>query len=168
MGSVLTFFLLAGVYLALSGSLVTSNLIAAALIALGIMLLLRMGQRPERIQTLPRVLWTLLRYLGMLLADMVSSGIQVARIVLDPKLPIQPAILKIPCEEQSDLISALSAHAINLTPGELVVAIDEQGGMYTHCLDMSLSVAQRIELLRQHRAMLKTILGESSEPREAP
>ena len=50
----------------------------------------------------------------------------------------------------------------------LVVAIDEQGGMYTHCLDMSLSVAQRVELLRQHRTMLKTILGESSEPREAP
>lgn len=69
--------------------------------------------------------------------DVIRGGISTARIVLDPKLPINPGIIAIPSGSKSDLGTALSAHAITLSPGELVVAIDDEGVMYTHCLDVT-------------------------------
>jgi len=75
------------------------------------------------------------RYVLTLGYDMVVSGVQVARIVLSPSLPIRPGIVAIPAETNTDLGIALSAHAVSLTPGELVVEIDDDHMMYTHCLD---------------------------------
>ncbi len=63
------------------------------------------------------------------------SGIQTARLVLSPSLPIKPGVLRIPSDTETDLGAALSAHAITLTPGEMVVEMDSDNVMYTHALD---------------------------------
>ncbi|MDH3881664.1 MAG: Na+/H+ antiporter subunit E, partial [Desulfobacteraceae bacterium] len=76
-----------------------------------------------------------MRYLVKLVYDVIDSGIQVARIVMDPALPIKPGIVSIPSDCESEMGTALSAHAITLAPGEMVVEMDEKGVMYTSCLD---------------------------------
>jgi multicomponent Na+:H+ antiporter subunit E len=76
------------------------------------------------------------RYLFVVASDVVKGGIATARIVLDPKLPLNSGIIAIPSGSRSELGTALSAHAITLSPGEMVVAIDDQGVMYTHCLNV--------------------------------
>ena len=45
--------------------------------------------------------------------------------------------------EIQNMATALSAHAVSLTPGELVVEIDDEGVMYTHCLDASRAAIPR-------------------------
>ncbi len=72
-------------------------------------------------------LWALARYAGLLALDIVRSGIGVAAIVLNPRLPIRPGILAIPSECESELGVALSSHALSVTPGELVVGVDDEG-----------------------------------------
>jgi len=125
------------VYLALTGNLAPANLVMGVLVSLGVSALLpKMGLPAFSFQRLPGFLWATVRYLFVVASDVVKGGIATARIVLDPKLPLNSGIIAIPSGSRSELGTALSAHAITLSPGEMVVAIDDQGVMYTHCLNV--------------------------------
>jgi multicomponent Na+:H+ antiporter subunit E len=101
----------------------------------------------------------LLRYVALAFYDLVVNGLQVARLVIDPRVPVRPGILAIPTETVSDLGTALSAHAITLAPGELVLEIDEEGVMYTHVLDAADADAHLREAQRLRRDLLSRILS---------
>jgi multicomponent Na+:H+ antiporter subunit E len=123
------------VYLELSSNFELSNIIVGLIIVPGIVKLIRPRRLPTDWRRLPSSVFALVRYLVKLVYDVTASGIQVARIVLDPALPIKPGIVSIPSDCESEMATALSAHAITLAPGEMVVEIDEKGVMYTSCLD---------------------------------
>lgn len=126
------------VYLALTGNLAPANLVIGALIALGIAALFPGTDGPSLAwKRLPVFLWSLLRYVFVVILDILKGGISTARIVLDPKLPINPGIIAIPSNSKTELGAALSAHAISISPGELVVAMDDEGMLYVHCLDLA-------------------------------
>ena len=145
------------VYLALSGNLELPNLLAGLVIAWLVTALLRPRPRDIPLRRLPQALYAVLRYFLLLIYDLVISGFQVARIVLDPDLPISPGIIAIPTETQSEPAVALSAHAISVTPGELVIEIDEQGVMYTHTLDATQKSAQIQEAQQVRETLLEKI-----------
>jgi multicomponent Na+:H+ antiporter subunit E len=126
------------VYLALTGNLELSNLVVGMIVALIVSLLLPKGELPPfSLKRIPGFLAAGIGYMWTVAIDVIRGGISTARIVLDPKLPINPGIIAIPSGSKSELGTALSAHAITLSPGELVVAIDDEGVMYTHCLDVT-------------------------------
>jgi multicomponent Na+:H+ antiporter subunit E len=144
-------------YLLLSGNLELLNLVAGLWVAWGMTALLRPQPRKIALRRLPGALAASLRYLFLLAYDLVTSGLQVARIVLDPALPISPGIVAIPTDCQSDLAKALSAHAVSVAPGELVIEIDEQGVMYTHCLDATHKSAYIKEAQQVREDLLRKI-----------
>jgi len=123
------------VYLELSSNFELSNIIVGLMIVTGIVKLIRPRRLPTDLRRLPSSVFALMRYLVKLVYDVIDSGIQVARIVMDPALPIKPGIVSISSECESEMGTALSAHAITLAPGEMVVEMDEKGVMYTSCLD---------------------------------
>lgn len=125
------------VYLALTGNAEPANLAVGVLVAVGISLLRpKMNLPLITLKRLPQFLWAGIRYLVVVVWDVVRGGISTARIVLDPSLPLNPGIIAIPSGTRSELGTALSAHSITLSPGEMVVAIDDEGIMYTHCLNV--------------------------------
>lgn len=144
-------------YLALTSNLAWNNLVVGLLLAAGLSGLLRPSLKPFPWRRLPGALLATFRYLLALLIDLITSGIQVARIVLDPRLPIQPGVVAIPSGCKSELATALSAHAISLTPGELVVEIDDNGVMYTHCLDATRAADYVAEAQQMRRELLEKI-----------
>ncbi len=118
-----------------------------------------------RLRSAPKQLYNLLVYVVFLASEVLFSGLKVARIVLMPSLPIQPGISKINTQDASEdeLISAISAHGITITPGELVVDFEETSEdgllMIVHSLNIETSAQnldddQRIRLKR-----VKGILG---------
>jgi len=123
------------VYLELSSNFELSNIIVGLMIVTGITKLIRPQHFSIDWHRLPSSVSALVLYLVILVYDVIASGIQVARIVLDPALPIKPGIVAIPSQCDSEMGTALSAHAITLAPGEMVVEMDEKGVMYTSCLD---------------------------------
>jgi multicomponent Na+:H+ antiporter subunit E len=157
----LAVFSLAFVYVALSANPSGFNIALGLFMAAGIALLLRpgrrLGWRALEWRRLPSAVFALLIYTGILFRDLFVSGFQVARIVLDPRMPIRPGILAIPsgCDDETE--TALSAHAITLTPGELVVEIDDQGVMFTHCLDLPKSERLLPGTQKRRRLMLDRI-----------
>ena len=129
--------LLTAVYLALTANLQLSNILVGLLLSSLILTAASSCHaRGELALIGPRPTWAICYVISFSwLYDLIVSGIQVARIVLDPKLPIQQGIIAIPTNCESETAQALSAHAITLTPGELVVEMGEEGVMYTHVLD---------------------------------
>lgn len=151
------------VYLALTSNLEVSNLVVGLLATTGITLLVRPRLQAETDwRRLPAAMLAFGRYLLTLLWDLIRSGVQVARLVLTPGVSLQQGIIAIPAETSSSLGRALSAHAITVTPGEMVVEMDEEGTMYTHCLDAT-AAETAVAHQRQRRAMLERILGAKDD-----
>ena len=146
-------------YLALTANLEVLNVVAGLVIATLVVLLIRPQPRKVSWRHAPRVVLALGRYIVVLIYDLVVSGIQVTRIVADPSLPIKPGIIAIPSRCRSEMASALSAHAITLTPGESVVEMSEDGVMYTHCLD----AARAEEVVEQAQTMRADLLEKIFE-----
>lgn len=144
-------------YLGLTANFELSNLILGSLIAGGITALVRSEPGSINIRRAMIFLWSFLQYLAILAYDLVKSGIIAARIVISPSLPIRPGIVAIPTEVRGDWAIALNAHALTLTPGEMVVEVDEQGVMYTHCLDATHAEEYILEAQKLRQKLLRNI-----------
>lgn len=73
------------------------------------------------------------RYWAWLLWEIVKSNVAVARIVLDPRLPISPCLITVDARDVPLVGQATLANSITLTPGTLSVDIDH-GRIEVHCL----------------------------------
>jgi multicomponent Na+:H+ antiporter subunit E len=127
--------LLTIVYLALTANFQLSNIFIGLLLGLGVMILLSRAGSTMAWQFSPGGVASLVRYVFVLIVDLAGSGIQVARIVLNPRLPIDQGNVAIPTTCETPVAQALSAHAITVTPGEMVVEMSPEGTMYTHVLN---------------------------------
>ena len=143
------------VYLALTQSLQPSNIVVGLLIGLAVSALIKPTDGIP-LAKLPGAVIALAVYIMRLLIDIVKSGITVSGYILDPKLPIKPGIVGIKSHSNNDAITAISAHGITITPGEMVIEIGADGTMYTHCLNAEASgqssddaQAGRIKLLEK-------------------
>ncbi|MTI95594.1 MAG: cation transporter [Firmicutes bacterium] len=63
-------------------------------------------------------------YSFSLLWQIVLANLQLARIVLDPKLPVQPGLVTFNPGLKTDLAKTLLANSITLTPGTLTIAVE--------------------------------------------
>lgn len=72
--------------------------------------------------------FALLRYGLWLFWAVVQANFQVARVVLDPRMPIDPKLLRFRVGYASRVAQVLLAHSITLTPG--TVTIDLEDGRY--------------------------------------
>ncbi len=65
------------------------------------------------------------KFTGVLLVEIVKANIDVAKIVLNPKLPIEPEFIRVPTSIQNDVNKVIFGNSVTLTPGTLTVDIDE-------------------------------------------
>jgi multicomponent Na+:H+ antiporter subunit E len=147
------------IYLALTGNFQLVNILFGFLLGFGISLLVRPEGLAITWRKLPLALLSALRYLGILFLDMLKSGFQVGRIILSPRLPINPGIITIEADCQSELNTALTAHNLTLTPGELVIEMDNHGELFVHCLDVN----QSERYIRDIRSIRKNLLNKIFE-----
>ena len=151
--------LLTAVYIALTANLQPSNILFGFLISAGIMFVLRQAGLRTTIK------WrfsaagivAFFRYVVILVYDLMISGVQVARLVLTPGLPIRQGDIAIPTNCDTEVAQALSAHAITVTPGEMVIEIGADGTMYTHVLDATHAEEDVIRAQKMREEMLGKI-----------
>jgi multicomponent Na+:H+ antiporter subunit E len=144
-------------YLALTANLEASNLVLGLLIAGGLTLLMQPRRGRFNLRRLPRAVLAVGQYALIVVYDAIKSGLAMARIILDPALPIKPGIIAIPSGCSSELATALSAHSITLAPGEMVIEISEDGVMYTHTMDVTHAAEYVADAQRLRRELLGDI-----------
>lgn len=77
--------------------------------------------------------WRIVLYWFWLALEIVKSNIDVARRILDPKLPIHPVLIRLQASQKSELGLVIYANSITLTPGTVSVQV-EAGEILVHAI----------------------------------
>lgn len=130
---VLTFILWMVIWLLWSG------LYKPLLITLGVLSCLftlflahRMGFFNREVFSL-HLIYRLIPFWGWLAVELVKSNLQVARIVLSPKMPISPTVVQLTALTKNPVLEAILGNSITLTPGTVTLD-DHEGELLVHCL----------------------------------
>jgi multicomponent Na+:H+ antiporter subunit E len=108
-------------WLALSGSVAPLHL------ALGVLSSAAVAWMNRDLVTAGPAARTVSRFLGYLpwlLKEIVVANLQVVRIVLDPRLPVDPVVVRFDTMLASDLARTTFANSITLTPGTVTLDVD--------------------------------------------
>lgn len=122
---ILMFIMLLAFWLILSPAItieaiITGSIAVAFVVAFSRDLILTKDESP--LYSIKKI-FLLLSYIPVLVLEIIKSGIDVAKIVLNPKMPISPGFTKIKVPLQMDFTKVLFANSVTLTPGTLTVDI---------------------------------------------
>jgi multicomponent Na+:H+ antiporter subunit E len=81
-------------------------------------------------------------YLFYFIWQMIKSNIDVAKRVINPKLPINPGIVKVKTKLKSRSGKLALANSITLTPGTLTVDVVDQD-LYIHWIDVKFTDVEK-------------------------
>jgi multicomponent Na+:H+ antiporter subunit E len=84
---------------------------------------------------IPKLLLFIVLYIPILIIELIKANLDVAKRVLNPKLPIRPGIVKVPTEIKSDIGKLVLANSITLTPGTISIDADSEN-VYIHWIDV--------------------------------
>lgn len=133
MTRIATALLLGVFWIAITGSVSPGNLLLGILVGYACIALVRGSTSPQIGR--PRI--GRLTVLGLVfLYEIVASAWRVAKLVLRPRIDIQPVIIGYPLSVTSDFQIMLLANMVTLTPGTLSVDVSEdRGTLYIHAID---------------------------------
>lgn len=77
-------------------------------------------------------------YWAWLAKEIVKANIDVARRILDPKLPISPTLVRVKTSQKSELGQVIYANSITLTPGTVSILVSE-GSILVHAVARELA-----------------------------
>ena len=75
----------------------------------------------------------MIKYFPWLLWEIIKSNVEVARIIISPRMEIQPHIFTVEASQSSELGNVVYSHSITLTPGTVTVDVAD-GEMSVHAL----------------------------------
>lgn len=116
--------------------------------------------RGEGLRGVLRSAVLLVRYLVWLIWNVFWANLQVARIILDPRLPIDPRLIVFRTRLGSPVARTLVANTITLTPGTVTVELDEDEYL-VHSLAPRSAEAVRSAALQN---VIAALFGEPPEP----
>lgn len=123
------------VWLLLNNTVAPGHLVLGAFLALVIPLLTSGMQDPQ--PSLHKPLTTI-RYILMVLGDIVVANFEVALLVLGPAKNLNPAFIAIPLDIEHELPITLLASTVSLTPGTVSAEISEdKKWLYVHVLNLT-------------------------------
>ena len=119
-----TFLVLFAFWLLLSGFFTAFLMVAGAVSALAVVLFGRRMDIADHeghpVHLAPRAL---LIYWPWLIREIVKSAWQVSTVILQPRLPISPTLVRIPITQKTDVGRTVLANSITLTPGTISVEV---------------------------------------------
>lgn len=79
----------------------------------------------ERPKITIRNIFRFVRYMVFLIFSIIEANIDVAKIVLSPKMPITPTLVEFKVNLKKDLSKVIFANSITLTPGTLTIDLED-------------------------------------------
>lgn len=119
--------------------LLLNNSLAPGQILLGLLLgwaipLFTLSFWPERVRI--RRPFTLLRFIGVVLFDILLANLKVARLILGRPRNLHPAFMVVPLDIRHELAISVLANTICLTPGTVSARLSEdRQSLLVHALD---------------------------------
>ena len=82
--------------------------------------------------------WRAIGYWVWLIKEIIKSNIDVAKRILDPKLPIDPVLITVKASQPSELGQVVYANSITLTPGTVSIRVNDNT-ILVHALSTGLA-----------------------------
>ena len=141
-GTILQFFILFGLWLLLSGKYDWFHIslgVASAFIVTVIQLRInKYLYYQKKIAHEHSLSWSrLLLYIPWLLWQIILSSLQVAYVVLHPRMPINPSLLRFKTKLPNIAARVILGNSITLTPGTLTINISEDEFLVHALMDVS-------------------------------
>lgn len=152
---------MAVVWMIVTSSLTPGSFLVGFALGFAILFMLKVENLQVNYRRLPDQIIAFGIYTVTLLRDIWNCSVDVAKRVLNPNMPLNPGIIRVPTQDpdESDFTAAFSAHGITITPGELVVDFDGSHTMYVHCLDVEASSAGATAAQAKRLKLLRRIIG---------
>lgn len=138
------------VWLLLVSSLSVGQLLLGAVLAISIPLFTyRFWDTQPRI----RRPWLLIRFILIVMLDIVTSSVQVAWLIINPKRHMRPVFVEYPLTLKEPFTITLLANTISLTPGTVTTNVRlDKASLLIHALDAS-NPEEVIEQIRERYEM---------------
>lgn len=105
-----------------------------------------------------------LRFLLLVLWDILIANVQVAILIMGPRQKLSPAFMRIPLDLKQDFTITLLANTISLTPGTVTVDLQmEEGYLLVHGLNVD-DIDQAIAGIKQRYEQPLKEIFECSNP----
>ena len=128
-------FILAFIWIFLSGSYTLNNLLLGFILGLGCVYLF-MRILPGRFYFIK--IYKILKLAVVFFVELLKANIDVLKIVLQPKLKNEPGFFVYHTDLKTDWQIVLLSNLITLTPGTVVLGIsDDRKKIYIHSIDFS-------------------------------
>jgi multicomponent K+:H+ antiporter subunit E len=102
---------------------------------------------------------TWLKMLMVFAREVIIANLQVAWLVIQPRLRIQPAAIRLPLDIHDDVAITALANMITLTPGTWTIDVaPDRSALYIHCLSAPDVEAVKRQIKEQFEAPLKVAL----------
>lgn len=100
----------------------------------------------------------LVRFLGMVVVDILIANFQVARLTLGPVKKLRPAFIEVPIDLDNELAISVLVSVVSLTPGSLAADLSlDRRTLLVHGLDVPDPQAMIDEVKQRYEAPLKEI-----------
>ena len=134
----------------------------------------RFTPAPESVSWLLRTLVRFALYLPWLAYEVVAANVHVTWLVLHPRLPIDPSLVRFDTSLGSERGQVLLAQSITLTPG--TVTVDASDGVFVvHCRSRRSrdglaegSIQRKIASVFEETAPAAIVLSDIEEPDQVP
>jgi multicomponent K+:H+ antiporter subunit E len=137
------------VWLLLNNTVAPGHLVLGAFLAIAIPLLTSGMQDPQPSFRKPL---SSIRYVFMVIGDIIVANFEVALLVIGPSRKLNPAFVAVPIEIKHELPITILASTVSLTPGTVSAEISEdKQWLYVHVLNLTnkdeliTSIKQRYE-----------------------
>ena len=114
---------------------------------------------PSRFSWLAATIFRLAIYFPLLLWEIALANVHVARLVLDPRMPISPSLVEFESPLRTEASNAVLANSITLTPGTVTVDMSAHR-FIVHCISETSRQGIQDGTLLKHVAR---VYGESVE-----
>ena len=145
------------VWLLLNNSISAGHMVLAVFFAITIPLLVN-SMRDEH----PKILkpWLAIRYILMVLKDIVTANVEVALLIIGPIKKLKPGFVAIPINIDSDLGITILASTVSLTPGTVSAEVSEdKAWLYVHSLHLDDEVELINSVKQRYEKPIKEIFG---------
>ena len=93
-----------------------------------------------------RRIFKMLRYIFVLVREIIKANFAVIHMILSEKEEVEPALVSFRTDMKTQAGKAFLANAITLTPGTITVTLEDQEYL-VHCLDESLAAGMDSSVL---------------------
>lgn len=137
---ILTALIMAGVWMMLTARLALDSFVVGFALSIGVLLVIRRQIDEPEPRTSGRRLIALITYMSKTAVQILVADIGMIRRVLAPDPEANDGIIEVPVGSDRESVAALSAHAITITPGSLVVDFkDDAQTMLVHTIDLNMT-----------------------------